>query len=342
MSSKCSMALSVLALSSTWASEVYLTDESEDSAGAPHRIKIPPFTLTFYPANGLMATQGDLVEELAEDALRYFFPTKLGEGVTVDYVDLTIHSHTLTRRQLQDNATEVLQIAGGIASFRGGEPTLDEVNAWVSEALEGDLLELLREEADLNTLEGIVFDSLTSAPTPAPAAFTISTSNSTQSNSTQTAGVVASVVAGIAFFAVVILATLWMRRRRRREYVDFIDDGSDAAVKGLPPCITDVAAESDEENTPETDVDSGPKVVITVQTVGQNLPEDGDAVTLPSDQHLVKSDDTEESISHSLSTLSTHATQIQPAPQQGEPGSGLLCALQVIDGACLCHVSTKK
>ena len=338
------MVLSLLALSSSLATtDEYITDESEDSVGAPHRVKIPPFTLTFSPTNGLTATQADAVEELAEDALRDLFPSKVGEGVTIAYVDLIIRNGARMRR-LQENGTEVLQIAGGIVIFRGGEPTLDEVNAWVGEALEGNLLELVHEETDLDTVTSITFNFLTPAPTPAPQVISgLAMTDATKSDPTNSVVLaMASVVGGIAFIALMVVATFLMRRRRRRSpYVDLIDDGGASIVKSLPPGVTDVVEEPDEERSLKAG-ENLPQVKITATTQERvpKLPKFDDDDTLKTDQHLLKCDDTAESVSPSLSTLSTNAPHLR---QGGSgPGTGFLCAFQIIEGSCLCHVSRKK
>ena len=285
--------LSMLTLSSSWAAEDgYLTNESEDSAGAPHRVRIPPFTLTFSPSSGFTDTQEDLIEELAEDVLHDFFPTKVGAGVTVDYVDLIINNRALIRklRRLQQNGTQVLQIAGGIASFRGGEPTLDEVNAWVSEALQENLLELLQEETDMNTVDSIVFNSLTTAPTAAPRAFdgvAVSDNSSQDSPRSSAFSLVASVVGGAAFVCLVVLAALSRRRRHGATVEPIVADKSTAKkdFQVTPDAVHDDLAatgcdESDEDETLET---------------GQNLP------------NLVRFEDAD-SVSYSMGTMSTNAT----------------------------------
>ena len=290
MSSKCMM-LSMLTLStSSWAATTtgYFTNDSQDGTGAPYRVIIPPFTLTFSPAGELTATQGDLIEELAEDVLHDYLPTKVDQGVTVDYVDLIINNHALIRRrQLQDDGTAVLQVAGGVASFRGGEPPLEQVNEWVSEALGGKLLEILQSETDLNAVEKIEFNSLSAPPTPSPAATQvaddISRVQSNESSPTQSFAFVASVVGGVAFVSLVVLAALSMGRGRSRATVEPI--GESDSKRAVPVgCIdNDIIGDDDDDDESE----------------------EGD--TLETCQNLPKFEETE-SIAHSMWTMSTNAT----------------------------------
>ncbi|KAI2506502.1 hypothetical protein MHU86_7912 [Fragilaria crotonensis] len=359
LTSKC-VILALLTLStSCWATtslEEY-TDQSADSSGGGSRVRIPPFTLTFSPTSALTGTQQHVIKLLAEDALLDFFITQVSQGTTVDFVSLVVRNQALVRRrQLQDsNATAVLPVAGGIASFHGGEPSVDEVNAWTSQALEGNLLELLHEETVLTTVDSIVFTSLTVPPTLSPSSNTVGVSSleNPQANPPNSSAIAASIVGGMVFVSLVILVALFMRRRQQRgvkedAVVDEVDDDA-AAGKSLPLVTTDIAEESDEDVTPKAgdqyriaaddtrSLASGGEFLITVEN--PNTPDTG--------RNVQRSQSDAASVSPSTASVSTDGTVVA---QQEEPadvkkasgGAGFLCALQVIDNACICHVSKNK
>ncbi|KAI2506501.1 hypothetical protein MHU86_7911 [Fragilaria crotonensis] len=278
----------------------YVTNDSQDGTGAPYRVIIPPFTLTLTPASALTTTQGDLIEELAEDVLHDYLPTKLDQGVTVDYVDLIVSNHGRVRwRHLQqDDSSAVLEVSGGVASFRGGKPPLEEVNEWVSQALEGNLLEILQAETDLNTVEKIEFNSLSAPPTPSPAAAAppgsgssqggtddISRVQTTETNPTHSFAFVAAIVGGVAIISLVILAAIAVGGRRRSATVEPIGEGG--AKRRVTPAggiDDDITGDGEEDDDDSEEGD-------TLET-GQNLPKFEEA----------------ESVSHSMWTMSTNAT----------------------------------
>ena len=343
--------LSTRSWATTTTSEDF-TNQSADCTGGTNRVRILPFTLTFSPTTALTEIQQDVIKELAEDVLHDFFSTKVSQGISVEFVDLIVRNHALVRRrQLQDDDTAVLQVEGGIASFRGGEPQLDEVNAWASQALEGSLLEILQEEAELTSVKSVVFTSLTATPTQSPitspASDGIPNLESTRSSATRSSTLVSSVVVGVVLVSLVILlAALWVRRRRRGVKGADVGDES-AGGKGLPLVTTDIAEESDEDDTLKAEgryliavddtksLDSGGQFLITVENTN----------TLEKRRNVQSS----ESIAGSVSSTASASTNPTVVPHQGSadikkgPGAhGLLCALQVVDNACICHVSRNK
>jgi hypothetical protein len=282
----------------------FLTNDSEDSTGrsTPHRVRIPAFTLTFFPmpVATLTTTQASMIEELAEDILHNYFPTKVSHGITVDYVDLLLsdnwrRSDRHNRRHLKSNTadhTAVLKVSGGLASFRGGAPTVDEVNAWVSEALQGQLLELLQQETELNDVDSIVFTSLTPAPTPSPSqeqAISASTSGQMDQPVTNHSFAVAGGIVGLVALASVTLVALlsWRRRSHRRRSAPVepilvpMSDGATSKSKAVPTARADA---SDDQSEEEDDNES--------RGTSQNLRDGRDA----------------ESVSASEWTMSTNAT----------------------------------
>ena len=273
-------------------SDEYLTNESEDNnQGAPHRVKIPPFSLTLYPEMTVTSFHRGLIEELADDVLQEFLPTKLDNGITLDYVDLIIDDLEKRSRRLRNNDKTVLQINGGIASFRGGEPTVDQVNSWVKEALEENLLGLLQEETDLNAVEVIEFTSLTPAPTSAPTTNTLKVIDGVQSlqtppgNSSTSFSFIAIIVGSVAGVCLIILGLfVTLSSRRRQASIQPIGDRGSESVKQTPSGVTDGADDSDDDDGEGT-----------LET-GENLAK------------LAEHDLESESASASMWTMSTNAT----------------------------------
>jgi hypothetical protein len=290
--------VALLSLLSPLAKGEYITNESDDVGGAPHRVNIPPFTLTIFPTSGFSRDQEDLVVDMADEVLHDLFPTKVAVGVQVDYVSLrsVVRDNTLDRRRLQEDETTVLQISGGIASFRGGQPRVDEVNAWVSEALEGPLLEILQEETELNEIQSIVFTSLTPAPTPSPSSQSnsvgIASESNVQADDNDTIKIAGGVVGVMAVASIALLALLTMSRQKRATALEPVARGS--VKKVLPTVDGDGADDSDDEESLETNQNRAfaddDSVSVSEWTMSTNV----------TDAYTVKSGKVFPGISHSL------------------------------------------
>lgn len=147
----------------------------------------------------------------------------------------------------------MVSIAGGLASFRGGEPSVDELNEWTKEALEAPLVEYLQEETDLNYITSSRFTSLTPAPTAAPteAPLVVVGSTSGETQSVESAGLIAGgITAGFAIlaFCAVVLSIVGRRRQQlEREKPKMMKQVSTVP----PPLDDDDVASSDEEGGEE-------------------------------------------------------------------------------------------
>jgi hypothetical protein len=138
------------------------------------------------------------------------------------------------------------------------------VNAWVSEALQGQLLELLQQETELNDVDSIVFTSLTPAPTPSPSqeqAISASTSGQTDQSVTNHSFAVAGGIVGLVALASMTLVAFlsWRRRSHRRRSAPVepilvpISDGATSKSKALP---TAGAADASDDQSEEEDDES--------------------------------------------------------------------------------------
>jgi hypothetical protein len=248
-----SLLLLLLLASSATAYDKYITNESEDG-DAPARVNIPAFTLTLSPTFGSFSSvQEDLLEDAADVVLQEYISTQVPDGVALDFVSLiNVVQDNADRRKLQQE-TSVMEIGGGLASFRGGEtPSVDDVNKWVSAALEGPLLETLQGETEFNYVESILFTSLSPAPTPAPSVQPIlfggiQDGTQIQASEDSSGKIAASVVGALAIAGVLAAALLMVRRRKQ------LSRG--VATKLSPTAVVveaDDASSSDEEESMQT------------------------------------------------------------------------------------------
>jgi hypothetical protein len=232
----------------------YITNESGDNGGgAPLRVTIPPFTLTISPTFGSFSSvQEDLLEDTANVVLEEYLSTQVPDGISLDYVSLinVVQDNSIRRRQLQETAT-VLEIAGGLASFfrAGGDeappPTVEEVNKWVSDALEGSLLETLQSETDLNYVETIIFTSLSPAPTLSPLSLG-GIQDGTQIKASDSGKIAAGVVGALAIAGVLAAALLLARRRKQ---------SSSAVATKSSPIAAPVGVEDDDDDDSSEDAE---------------------------------------------------------------------------------------
>ena len=143
-----------MAMAGAFVDEVVSLD-AQGSSESSHRVRILPFNLTLYPKIVLTLQRRDLIEELADDVLLEFLPTKLSEDIALVHINIIMNKVYYHRRQLRDDEGSIVQLNGGTAVFSGGEPSPDEVNGWVKDVLEENLLQVLQEETELNTVEEI-------------------------------------------------------------------------------------------------------------------------------------------------------------------------------------------